>query len=179
MSTRTDYQTSWAIANRPPKLSRQDSSPPSKGKLLSPSTVIAAAQNETALVSRSLRMRVMIPTYIQVSSRAYGLLSWLTAHDLSGYEVVHPHRLPTPANASRSNDCTQSDSEPDSRRASTALDEAFTNPLVSGNSVYIADRSGQPCESCCERMPSYKGLTRSLLQSTSGHPRIVLLADAY
>ena len=62
----------------------------------------------------------------------------------AGFEVGHPHRLPTPANASRSNDCMQSDSEPDSRRASTALDEAFTNPLVSGNSVYIADRTGQP-----------------------------------
>lgn len=64
----------------------------------------------------------------------------------------HPHRLPTPANASRSNDCTLSDSEPDSRRASTAINESLINPLVSGNSVYIADSTGQPCKSCCGQM---------------------------
>ena len=88
-------------------------------------------------------------------------------------------RVGVPLSIDESYDCTQSDSELDSRRASTALDEAFTNPLVSGNSVYIADRTGQPCESRCEHTPSYQGLTPSLLQPTSGHLRIGLLAGGY
>ena len=73
--------------------------------------------------------------------------SAILAYELQGFDVGHPPRLQTDANASRSNDCTQSDSELDSRRASTAVDEVLTNPLVSGKSVYVADSTGQPCES--------------------------------
>ena len=72
--------------------------------------------------------------------------------ELQGFDVGQPHRLPTPADASRSNDCTQSDSELGSRRESTAIDEGLTNPLVSGRSAYVADRTGQPCESCREHL---------------------------
>ena len=80
---------------------------------------------------------------------------------LQGFGLGYPPRLPTPAeasrqptpaNASRSNDCTQSESGLDSRRESTVTDEGLTNPLASGKSVYIADRTGQPCESACEQM---------------------------
>lgn len=54
------------------------------------------------------------------------------------------HILPTPTTATRSTDDTHQESEPDTRRESITTDQGFTNPLVSGSSVYVTDRSGQP-----------------------------------
>ena len=64
-------------------------------------------------------------------------------HALPGFDARHPSRLPTFADAPRS---TGSDSELESSEESTATDRGFINPLVSGKSVYVADREGQPCE---------------------------------
>ena len=89
--------------------------------------------------------------YMQAGKSPKGEIGSLT-DALQGFDVETRHRLPTPANASRSNDSTPSDSELDSRRESTAIDEGLTNPLVSGKSVYIADRTGQPCESRCDQV---------------------------
>ncbi|KAL8830592.1 MAG: hypothetical protein Q9191_001345 [Dirinaria sp. TL-2023a] len=71
---------------------------------------------------------------------------------LKEFDVGQPHRLPTPANGLGSNEYAHSDSEIDSRRESTAIDEDLTNPLVSGKSVYVADSTGQPSESCCDQL---------------------------
>ena len=68
----------------------------------------------------------------------------ILTHGLPGFDARHPSRLQTFADAPRS---TGSDSELESSEESTATDRAFTNPLVSGKSVYVADREGQPCES--------------------------------
>ena len=71
-------------------------------------------------------------------------------HEVKGFALGHPRQLPNSVNASGSNDYTGLDSDLDSGRESPATDENFTNPLVSGRSVYVADPTGQPCESCCK-----------------------------
>ena len=92
----------------------------------------------------------MVPTYKQVYVWRYQTA--IATYELPGIGVGHPPTLTISANPIASIDSAHSDSELDSRRESLATDEGFTNPLVSGKSVYIADLTGQPCEFCCAQM---------------------------
>ena len=102
-------------------------------------------QNKTVLILLSPRMELMVPTYKQVNFWRYQIA--IATYDLPGIGVGRPPTLTISANPIASIDSAHSDSELDSRRESLATDEGFTNPLVSGKSVYIADLTGQPCES--------------------------------
>ena len=66
------------------------------------------------------------------------------------------HTLPTSTTTSRSVDDANLDSGQDTRRESTATDHDFTNPLVSGASVYVADKAGQPCKSLVKSKRDYR-----------------------
>ncbi|KAL9599047.1 MAG: hypothetical protein Q9219_004081 [cf. Caloplaca sp. 3 TL-2023] len=54
------------------------------------------------------------------------------------------HVPPDPVDNAPSNDCTQSESDFESRRESTVADQGFTKPLVPGKSAYVAVSTGQP-----------------------------------
>ncbi|KAL8813533.1 MAG: hypothetical protein Q9200_000207 [Gallowayella weberi] len=63
----------------------------------------------------------------------------------AGLDVPNPHPLPNHiGEPSASNDYAYTNVQHGPRRESTLTDQGFTNPLVSGQSIYVADSTGQP-----------------------------------
>ena len=143
-------QVDCAVTEASSNFSRQDFSLPSKDKPGSPTIGAALTLKETVLTLLSLRMKLLVPTHKQVNFWRHQTA--IATYDLPGIGVERPPTVTFSAHPIASIDSAHSDSELDSRRESFATDEGFTNPLVSGKSVYIADLTGQPCEFCCAQM---------------------------